>query len=351
MVNTSQSTCSQLVCSLTLLSLIVLLCSIGVYAQPQPVAETKAKSPEELEADKLNSEAVNLFRERKYQEALPKAQRALALREKSLGSEAPATMTAMANLAAVYSFTDKRKEAADTYQRLLKTQEKVFGSDDPKLCDTLSKLGWERVANGSGSAAEPIFKRHLQIREKAFGPEHLQTLPGLKDLAQYYQSIGYIDQAISLYRRIILIQDKHSGEIIEAVKAEQLVKYAVLLRLKNKTAEADDMEARARNIYAARKHTAPPVTTPGGVLQGTAIMKVQPEYPYDAKRARVQGTVQVSVVIDEAGIVLTATAIEGPNELRKVSEEAAKKWRFKPTELEGKPIKVQGILTFNFTLQ
>lgn len=326
------------------LVLLVMLCLSSMV-----VAQTK--SAEEAEADKLNADVVRLSREYKYLEALPLAKRALELREKILGAEATATHVAMKNLATVYSYLDKHKEAGELYQRLLKIQEKLWGAEDAKLCDTLSKLGWERVANRNESGGEALFKRQVQILEKAFGADAPQTLPGLSDLASYYQRSGAIDQALPLYRRMIAIQEQHPAAMTEASKAERLVKYAVLLRLRNKMAEADEMEARARKLYASRKLEVQPQKVSGGVLQGTAIMKVQPDYPPEAKRARVQGTVQVAAVIDEVGIVVSATPISGPKELHKVCEEAAKKWRFKPTELEGKPVKVQGILTFNFTLQ
>ena len=322
----------------------------AVNAQSQPTVEEKSKSAEELEADKLNSEVVRLFRAQKYQEALPLAKRALELREQKLGVEHQATMVAMINLASVYSYLDKHKDAIELYQRLLKTQEKLFGLDDPKLCETISKLGWERIASGNDGAAEPLFKRHLQIREKAFGPDHPNTIPALNDLTLLSQRNGNIDQAIALYRRMIAIDEKNANQQ-SPTQAERLVKSAALLRMKNKNTEADEYEERARKIYAARAPSPKTINASGGVLQGTAILKVQPVYPNAAKQSRVQGSVRVSVVIDEAGIPVQATAIDGPNELRKGSEEAARKWRFKPTELEGTPVKVQGILTFNFTLQ
>ncbi|MBL8204840.1 MAG: TonB family protein [Blastocatellia bacterium] len=354
MANESQHIQSHRKCyfasGLIIISSFFFIYLVGAYAQSKPMTVAKAKSPEEIEADKLNDEAVRLFREQKYQEAIPKAQQALALREKVQGAEATATMTAIANLAVVYSYADKHKEAVEMYQRLLKTQEKVFGIDDLKLCDTLSKLGWERIANGSDGLAESSFKRHLQIREKTFGKDDPRILPALNDLASYYQHQGEIDQAILFYRRLVALQE-HLPSEKDTAKVERLVKYAVLLRARNKPTEADEMEARARKINTGRTPAAPPIKVSGGVLQGNAILKAHPDYPDEAKRSRVQGSVQVSVVVDEAGIVLTATALDGPPGLRKAAEEAAQKWRFSPTTLQGKPVQVQGILTFHFKLQ
>lgn len=89
----------------------------------------------------------------------------------------------------------------------------------------------------------------------------------------------------------------------------------------------------------------------GGVLQGGAIQRVQPAYPPAAKEARVSGVVQVQITVNEKGEVIEATVISGHPLLRDATLAAARQWRFKPTELGGVPVKVQGILTFNFTLQ
>ena len=105
----------------------------------------------------------------------------------------------------------------------------------------------------------------------------------------------------------------------------------------------------------------PPTPTPtpipkkiavsGGVLQGSAIKKVQPPYPPIAKAAHAAGAVQVQVTISEDGHVIEAAVVSGHPLLREAALAAAKQWVFKPTELSGVPVKVQGILTFNFTLQ
>jgi TonB family protein len=88
----------------------------------------------------------------------------------------------------------------------------------------------------------------------------------------------------------------------------------------------------------------------GGVLQGNAIKKVQPPYPPIAKAARASGPVQVQITISETGEVIEATVISGHPLLRDAALQAARQWLFAPTELSGVPVKVQGILTFNFTL-
>jgi TonB family protein len=85
-------------------------------------------------------------------------------------------------------------------------------------------------------------------------------------------------------------------------------------------------------------------------LQGSAIKRVQPPYPPIAKAARASGAVQVQILISETGEVIDAIVIAGHPLLRDAALQAARQWVFKPTELSGVAVKVQGILTFNFSL-
>ncbi len=92
------------------------------------------------------------------------------------------------------------------------------------------------------------------------------------------------------------------------------------------------------------------ISISGGVLQGSAIRKVQPPYPPVAKAAKASGAVQVQILVNETGEVIEASVISGHPLLRDAALQAARQWQFKPIELSGRPVKAQGILTFNFTL-
>jgi TonB family protein len=86
-----------------------------------------------------------------------------------------------------------------------------------------------------------------------------------------------------------------------------------------------------------------------GMVRGNAIIKVMPLRPESAKKMNAYGTVEVQIVISPEGIVIEATAISGHLALRSAAVEAARKWVFKPTTVDGIPIKVESILTFVFT--
>lgn len=89
----------------------------------------------------------------------------------------------------------------------------------------------------------------------------------------------------------------------------------------------------------------------GGVLNGKAISLPQPPYPPAAKAVRASGTVNVQVTIDEHGNVISASAVSGHPLLRAAATAAARQARFAPTKLSGEPVKVNGVITYNFVAQ
>jgi protein TonB len=88
----------------------------------------------------------------------------------------------------------------------------------------------------------------------------------------------------------------------------------------------------------------------GGILNGKALSLPAPAYPDAARRMRLTGLVEVEVVIDMNGKVISAKAVKGPSLLAAAAEQAAKQARFTPTLLSGQPVKVSGIITYNFSL-
>lgn len=94
-----------------------------------------------------------------------------------------------------------------------------------------------------------------------------------------------------------------------------------------------------------------PSTVSGGVLNGKAVNLVKPPYPPAAKAVRASGAVNVQVMIDENGNVVSATAVSGHALLRAASEAAARASKFSPTLLGGQKVKVTGVIVYNFVAQ
>ena len=87
------------------------------------------------------------------------------------------------------------------------------------------------------------------------------------------------------------------------------------------------------------------------VLVSKIINLPKPAYPIIAKQMRTQGAVNVQILVDESGRVVSAHAVSGNPVLVTAAEEAARRARFTPTMLNDQPVKVQGVITYNFVLQ
>lgn len=97
--------------------------------------------------------------------------------------------------------------------------------------------------------------------------------------------------------------------------------------------------------------TRPPVTRSMGVVNGMANYLPKPNYSAIAKAAKASGVVTVQVLIDEHGKVVSARALSGHPLLQKESVQAAYQARFTPTLLSNQPVKVSGVITYNFVMQ
>lgn len=91
-----------------------------------------------------------------------------------------------------------------------------------------------------------------------------------------------------------------------------------------------------------------PKTIAKGVVNGAAVSLPKPEYPPAARAVKAGGTVEVLVTIDEQGNVISAESKGGHPLLQQAAVQAARQAKFKPTLLSGQPVKVTGIITYNF---
>ena len=99
------------------------------------------------------------------------------------------------------------------------------------------------------------------------------------------------------------------------------------------------------------KPTPPRAPISGGVLNGKAISLPKPAYPPIARAAHAAGTVVVQVTIDENGNVIAAHAVSGHPLLQGAAVGAARSAKFSPTKLSGQPVKVTGVIQYNFVAQ
>lgn len=99
--------------------------------------------------------------------------------------------------------------------------------------------------------------------------------------------------------------------------------------------------------YASSDSQRPKVAP--GVMAGQVEHKVQPQYPAEAKQAKVQGAVVLKAVIGRNGAVEDLQVVSGPEMLRASAMEAVRQWVYKPYLLNGEPTAVETTITVTYS--
>jgi TonB family protein len=89
----------------------------------------------------------------------------------------------------------------------------------------------------------------------------------------------------------------------------------------------------------------------GSVRAPKKVVDVKPEYPADARAAKIEGVVILGIVIGEDGSVIGTTVLRSIPALDQAAVDAVRQWEFEPTVLNGEPVEIEMAVTINFTLQ
>ena len=92
------------------------------------------------------------------------------------------------------------------------------------------------------------------------------------------------------------------------------------------------------------------ITVGGNVQRAKLLAQPKPNYPPLARQARIQGTVKFTAVIGRDGTIQNLTLMSGHPLLVGAATEAVKRWKYKPTLLNGEPVEVVTQIDVNFTL-
>jgi protein TonB len=76
--------------------------------------------------------------------------------------------------------------------------------------------------------------------------------------------------------------------------------------------------------------------------------RVDPDYPLEARQAKLQGVIELDVVVGRDGSVSEVRARNGPAVLAQAAMDAMRWWRFEPYQIDGKPVVVQTTVAMEF---
>jgi CHAT domain-containing protein len=218
--------------------LVAIVASAGADAQERSIQE----------AEQLDTHVVELYQQGRYQEAIPFAQRSLAIREKAAGPEHPGTAQSLNNLAEIYLATGAYTQAEGLYQRALAIHEKALGPNHPNTALSLNNLAALYRETGAYAKAKPLYQRALAIREEALGASHPDTAVSLNNLAYLHHVTGAYAQAEPLYQRALAIREKALGPE-HPDTAQSLNNLALLCQATGAYARAEPLLKRALAIY------------------------------------------------------------------------------------------------------
>ena len=249
----------------------------------------------------------------------------------------------MRYLADVYIAKQNYDEARKVLQRLIQNQEQRIGPEHVGLAATLDRIGMLYAREGNYDQAEDAYKRAIALKEKAYKADTVELAGSLFGLAEVFRYRRDFEGAAPIYRRALTIYGQHLG--VYSVAFDRTSEAYTCLGYEtdklDKTKDLDEIWKRFRPTF----QEAPP----GTVLNGKALSLPRPEYPQEAKLLRLQGTIIVRVLIDEAGRVIEAHDMcHGPTYLSEAAVSAARLARFSPTKLSGMPVKVRGEIHYNF---
>src|SRR5262245_61966487 len=153
----------------------------------------------------------------------------------------------LSNLAVVRRAQGDTAAAIDLQREALAIRERTLGSESPEVASTLTSLAALYAQRDDYAAAEPLLTRALAIREKALGADDRRTAESLNNLALLYAAEGRHADAEPLYQRAIAIFEQRQRPVELATTLEN---YAALLADTGRASEAEAMEKRAQELRA-----------------------------------------------------------------------------------------------------
>jgi CHAT domain-containing protein/Flp pilus assembly protein TadD len=185
----------------------------GLLAQPvSPMSIEQAAGLEE--AEKLNQTVRELYGQGKYSEAIPLAEKTLAIRKRILGNHHPDVATSLNNLALLYANQGHYKKAELLYLQTLEMQKMALGVRHPDVAVSLNNLAGLYNDQGLYEKAEPLLVQALELRKTVLGDRHPDVAQSLNNLAFLYSTQGRYEKAEPLYLKALdllksLLGDRH----------------------------------------------------------------------------------------------------------------------------------------------
>jgi len=194
--------------------------------------------------------AANLKAAGRYADAIPKAERALSLRESALGATHVEVARCLGLLGELHRLKGGYAHAEQLLLRSLSILETSLGKAHPDVATTLNSLGQLHTVQGQYERAESLHERALSIRESSLGHAHPDVATSLNNLALVHMQQGRYDSAEPLYERALSIREAALGKTHPDV-AVTLAYLGLLCTYQGQYSRAVRLQERALSIREA----------------------------------------------------------------------------------------------------
>jgi tetratricopeptide (TPR) repeat protein/CHAT domain-containing protein len=181
---------------------------------PEKIADTGKASAEWLRMmpklvqqiaqwQQLNEQAVELYHQGKFDDAVIVAEQALELTLSLNHGDHPAVATSLNNLAELYRSQGRYEQAEPLYEQALDMIKRLFNGDHPAVATSLNNLAGLYYSQGRYEQAEPLLKQALEMIKRLFNGDHPAVATSLNNLAGLYESQGRYEQAEPLLKQAL----------------------------------------------------------------------------------------------------------------------------------------------------
>ncbi|MDH3739346.1 MAG: tetratricopeptide repeat protein [Alphaproteobacteria bacterium] len=182
----------------------------------------------------------------RFEEAISHGEAALEA-AKNLDRDGIRVAETLIIVADIYKNQRRFGEAEPLYEKALAIEEELLGPEHPDLADKFGNLAELNRNQGNYAQAEQFYKRALKIDQKALGQAHPHVALGLHNLALFYQSQSNHSEAEALFKQSLAIWEQALGSG-HPILAKGLENYAALLRQSGQPEAAEKAETRANEI-------------------------------------------------------------------------------------------------------
>lgn len=336
----------------TFFSLLIIIFAVHLNFAQNNTSQI-SQNAELKEVNQLNAKMLELYKQSKYDEALEIARQVLVLREKAVGEKHADVAAAHFNLGAIYLGKNKAKDSVSEFEQALVIYRETLGETNAKVFSTMNMLSASLFLKDNRGEALTMLKNALTIGEKVFGAESKEVAEQNLKIANSLANMMKYDGAEKYYLKAIEINDKLAAnksaknDESKLEDRDDLDKYTCFVQMVDLKKASEKLKAldEKRKLFLKNDKE----FESASIINGKALKLIKPPYPDKAKEQGFHGAVTIRVLIDETGNVIDAKSTCGDTILGLASREAALKSKFSPTTVNGKFVRVTGIIIYNFT--